>query len=259
MVKSLQYKLNCMISFPNHVLDVSKLDLNGNGVRRIPKPQFTNKCTKVGDNVLPIVSNNFNTYNLALSMLDGGISGHQDSLTFVKKIFDEKSLKNNPTVPSSIDIPSNIPTNNPSHNIPSNIPTCIPTNIPLHNIHSNIPTNSPSNNILSNIPTCIPTNIPSNNPTYNLTNIPSNINSSNIPINIPTIMTPNNNSKSNDIYSNIQPHLQNLSLDDFTFPDNLPLKNIKDESSESEITDDEDTDDEDTDSDVTYFKDYYSD
>jgi len=122
--KSLFDKLS---SLPQaNVLDVSGLKPDGSGVNSIPRPK---RSKKYGSPNLSIVSDNMETYKLALSMLPGGADNYKEDIEYVTQLFsqsEQPSPKYNvPTAKYNIPSPKyNVPT--AKYNIPTpkyNIPT----------------------------------------------------------------------------------------------------------------------------------------
>lgn len=89
---SFVYKLNYLRS--DQVIDVSKIDVTGSGWRTIPKPK-TNKSTKKGIEGLPIVSDNIDSYRLAVNILGEKYNHYITAYTekFILKLDQIKEVK----------------------------------------------------------------------------------------------------------------------------------------------------------------------
>lgn len=75
------------------VLDVSTMKPDGTGARA---QKLTQSKTKFGHESLPIISNNYETYLLAVNMLPGGERAHSEALSYMQKIFSSGSPKQSP-------------------------------------------------------------------------------------------------------------------------------------------------------------------
>ena len=128
---------------PEKVLDVSGIDANGVGYRKVNPP--TQRSRKYGSPNLPVISSDLEHYLMAIRLLPGGEQQYAADVAYMTQLFNQLKTAKLPGAILTVPIPGTVPTvpipgTVPTVPIPGTVPTVpIPGTVPMVPIPGNVP------------------------------------------------------------------------------------------------------------------------